>query len=70
MPKFGWISFNSWAGLTTHKVRVVGETPKNYRVEWLDGKAFRKFWLGRVFLVPKRHLLLTEPKAARDEVKR
>lgn len=41
----GRVWYQSWAGLTSTRVLVIGETPKRYRVRFVDGT---------VRLVPKR----------------
>lgn len=50
------VAVNSWAGRFEYAVSVIGETPKRYRVRWIDGwhsSRWRSFAAGDVTLVPK-----------------
>lgn len=62
-----WLCMDGWAGRTKEPVKIVGETPKRYRVELLkdcrlpgrnkSGKA------GEIVLVPKYAVTDKPPKA-------
>ena len=49
----------SWAGITSSRVEVLAETPKRYRVRWLEAGVGRH--RGYVSLVPKYALTFEEP---------
>ncbi len=53
------VATDGWAGRIEHPVVVIGETPKRYRVESRDGKAYtfaanRRLAAGASMLIPKR----------------
>ena len=48
---------DGWAGRTQTPVMVIGETPKRYRVRWLQGSYRRA--AGDVTLVPKYAVTFT-----------
>lgn len=56
-PRYGWLQLDGWAGRTQHKVEVVGETDKRYRIKaiTLTKLAGRMRWLrpGDTVLIPK-----------------
>ena len=45
--------FNGYFGRLSKQAVVVGETPKRYRVRWLDEVKSRKIRPGDITLVPK-----------------
>lgn len=57
VPCFGTLYTSSWAGTLKQRVRVVGETPKRYRIEALKrtrlGGRRRLIEEGETALVPK-----------------
>jgi hypothetical protein len=51
MQRAGYLWLNSWAGRTKHRVTIIGETPKRYRIRW-DDKPALQWTTGEVRLVP------------------
>jgi hypothetical protein len=47
------LHLNSWAGRSRHRVTVIGETAKRYRIRWDDTPALQRWQTGQVYLVPK-----------------
>ena len=63
---FGYVHLRSWAGVCRHRVRILDETPKRYRVEYENAAALprRLRERGRVQLVPKHAVHIeTDPPA-------
>ena len=54
----GTVAFESWAGRTNVPVEILGETPKRYRVRWLETALSHT--QGSVSLVPKYAVCLSE----------
>ena len=59
----GTYALNGWAGITRYSVRIVGETPKNYRIKTISPHNKLKLpgrnrWLhpGETKLMPKHRL--------------
>jgi hypothetical protein len=48
-----FLHLNSWAGRSKHRVTIIGETPKRYRIRWDDEPALQRWVTGEVYLVPK-----------------
>jgi hypothetical protein len=64
LPAEAVIVLNSWAGLTTHRVTVLRETPKRFQVElhaMAFGRSARSPWL-----IPKQHVYFEKPSWAPD----
>lgn len=68
-PRRGKVWFNSWAGRTSANVEIVGETPKRYRVRFLEPKSGSGMWAcrsaaspGDVRLVPKQSVTFDPPE--------
>lgn len=59
--RIAWYGLNGWHGLTWHEVRVVGETPKRWRVRNHTTETLRLAGKGR-WLVPGAEVLI--PKGA------
>lgn len=55
--RIGYLGLDGWAGRREHKVEVIGETPKRYRIRAIERTklAGRCRWLyaGETALVPK-----------------
>lgn len=62
----GWLQLDGWAGRTQQLVRVVGETPKRWRIRAICrtklGGRCRWIYAGERALVP-RHTITDEPIA-------
>lgn len=62
----GYLMLDGWAGRREHKVEVIGETPKRYRIRAVERTklAGRCRWLyaGETALVPKYAIRLEEVK--------
>jgi hypothetical protein len=50
--RVAWLHLDSWAGRSRHRVTVVAETPKRYRVRWDDEPVLRR-QRGRIHTVPR-----------------
>ena len=59
--RYGWIHFDGWAGRTKHRVEILKETPKRFRVRMLE-QAYRHS-AGSVLLAPKYAVTLEEDKS-------
>jgi len=59
-----YLNLNSWGGLSSYRIEVIGETPKRFRIQAITKTkvAGRQRWLkpGDTTLVPK-HAITTEP---------
>ena len=57
-PCDGFLHLDGWQGRSQQRVRVVGETPKRYRITAISetrlGGRWRKLSAGETGLVPKR----------------
>ncbi len=51
---------NSWAGRSRHRVTVIGETTKHYRIRWEDTPALPRWQTGQIYLVPKYAITVKE----------
>lgn len=61
-----WLAMQSYAGIVYYPIRVVGETPKRYRIQSdecvpLGGRS-RTLSPGEKALVPKRAIVFRLPK--------
>jgi hypothetical protein len=61
----GRLWFDSWAGRTSKRVEVIGETPKRYRVRLLEDIPLKGWQLGDVRLVPRRAVTI-DPQGAQE----
>lgn len=57
------LHLDSWAGRTTHKVAVLGESDKHYKIRWEDDSVFGKFVRGVVRYVPKYCVTIDKEKS-------
>ncbi len=59
---YAYLHVDSWAGRTKYQVRVIGETPKRYRVVLLEAIRLesKRKPAGAVLLVPKRSIEVRE----------
>ena len=51
-PKDGFVHYDDWAGMRKVRVRILGETPKRYRVLFQEDGS-RRHRKGATHLVPK-----------------
>lgn len=56
--RVGWVHFDSWAGRTRHRVEVLKETPKRYRVRLLE--ACFRYPAGKILYAPKYAVTLEQ----------
>lgn len=59
----GRLWLDSWAGRTSKRVDVIGETPQRYRVRLLEDIPLKGWQLGDVRLVPKYAVTIDPPGA-------
>jgi DNA-binding NtrC family response regulator len=57
------LHLNSWAGRSRHRVVVIGETAKRYRIRYEDTPALQRWQTGEVYLVPKYAITFEEQKS-------
>jgi hypothetical protein len=54
MQTIGTLSLDFWEGRTTHKVEILKEITKKYKIKWLDDNLFQgKFVKNNEYYVPK-----------------
>jgi hypothetical protein len=68
-PVLVQVGFQSWAGLTWHPATLVGETPKRYRVRWLETFFSGRRRAGTIQLVPKHAVRFGPPSPGEPERK-
>jgi hypothetical protein len=56
------LHLDSWAGRSHHRVTVIGETAKRYRIRYEDTPALQRWQTGGIYLVPKYAITFEEKR--------
>lgn len=48
---YGYVHFNSWAGRTKRRVKIIAETPKRYKVKFLE--TYFRYQKDSIHFIPK-----------------
>lgn len=72
-PRPAFLNYNDWAGIHASPVLVIGETPKRYRIQTVNGSTLklagrsRYLRAGETALVPKTAVSFPRPDQTAQE---